>query len=97
MLNNRSLRFRLLATGIALTSIPLMVVSALVWWLDTQIERASEDKCRTLVVSDLDHVAQGIYNSCYALNAAENIAAQERFLPPLANRERSPRLLVRKS
>jgi len=69
MLKNKSLRFRLLTTGIALTSIPLMCVSALVWWQDKKIEQAAEKQSHLLVYTDMDHVAKSVYALCRMVDA----------------------------
>ncbi len=69
MLKNRSLRFKLLTMGLALTLIPLMIVSTMIWIQERDMERAGEKGCITLAYTDLDHIAQGLYRTCEVLHA----------------------------
>ncbi len=85
MLKNLKLQTRLLTLGIAMTVIPLLVVSAVVFVQNGKMIGAA-DRCNTtLAYADLDHTAMNIYRMCQAqqemlqanidasLNVARNI------------------------
>jgi signal transduction histidine kinase len=64
MFRNRSLRFKLLFWGIILTAVPLIVVNLIVFQQNKVMEKSAENGLMKLANTDLDHIAQGIYNLC---------------------------------
>jgi hypothetical protein len=64
MANRKSLRFKLLFWGIVLTTIPIALISFVVYKQGTEVERVAKDGLNGLARNDLDHIAQGVYNLC---------------------------------
>jgi methyl-accepting chemotaxis protein len=66
ILQSMSLRAKLMAIGITLTVLPLIVVGVMVYHeMNTAVDIATEESTK-LAYSDLDHIAEGVYNMCRA-------------------------------
>jgi methyl-accepting chemotaxis protein len=76
MFQQRTLRFKLLTLGIALTSVPMMIVSCLVWWQAGNMENVADKGCTVLAYSDLDHTLQGLYQTCRILQGETGASLQ---------------------
>jgi methyl-accepting chemotaxis protein len=82
MLKNTKLQTKLVATGILITAIPLVVISAVVFHQNRRMVRVAEDGNTQLAYADLDHIAQNIYGMCRAqqqmlqatINSSLNVA-----------------------
>jgi len=61
-----TLRTKLLAAGILLTSVPLAVIAAVTYRQNTRMVEAAEAGCTELAYKDLDHIAEGVYSMCRA-------------------------------
>ena len=66
MLRNRTLRFRILAIGTALSLVPMIVVSAVVYWQNARMIEAAKSESAEIAYADLDHIAQGVHGMCAA-------------------------------
>ncbi|MEN6334976.1 MAG: Cache 3/Cache 2 fusion domain-containing protein, partial [Phycisphaerales bacterium] len=66
MLKNVKLQTKLLATGILITAVPLVVISAVVYRQNKRMIHVAEDGSTQLAYADLDHIAQNIYGMCRA-------------------------------
>ncbi len=64
MFDNLKLRTRLLGLGIALSLIPLLITSVVVYVQGKTMAQDAGDACIELALTDLDHIAEGIYNMC---------------------------------
>ena len=88
MFRSFSLKARLLTTGIVLTMVPLVVITAIVAYSEIQLEKVTAEDCTELAYADLDHMAEGVYALCETqhqvlqgnvdagLNVAKNAMAQ---------------------
>ena len=82
MFDNLTLRTKLLGLGIALSLIPLLVTTAVVYVEGKQMAADAGAACVELAINDLDHMAEGIYNMCDTqhqllgkwIKAAQNVA-----------------------
>jgi methyl-accepting chemotaxis protein len=76
------LRTRLLVTGIGLSALPMLIVSAVVLRQNHQMVTVASSENTKLAKTDLDHIAAGIYAMCQAqqeviqqnVNASLNVA-----------------------
>jgi len=59
-----ALKGRLLFIGIVLTAMPLMVVAFVTWRQSVRMEAIAREGCTQLAYTDLDHMAQSIYDLC---------------------------------
>ncbi|MFG0253213.1 MAG: methyl-accepting chemotaxis protein [Phycisphaerales bacterium JB038] len=69
MFRTTSLRARLLVIGVVLTLTPLVVVAALVYRQNQQMQSVAAEESSKLAYADLDHIAEGVYNMCEAQQA----------------------------
>lgn len=56
------LRTRLVGMGVALTAIPMMIVAGIVLYQNKRLEQVASDESMKLAYTDLDHIAEGVYN-----------------------------------
>ena len=61
MLSSWSLKAKLLTLGLALSVIPLLLLSGFVFKQGIQMTKDAGDECLKLAYADLDHIAEGIY------------------------------------
>ncbi len=66
MLKNVKLQTRLLSLGIAMTVIPLLIVSAVVFVQNKRMVAVAEQGNTDLAYTDLDHIAMNVYGMCKA-------------------------------
>jgi len=66
MFKNMTLRTRLLVTGIGLSALPMLVVSAVVLRQNQRMVTVASSENVKLAKTDLDHIAEGIYAMCQA-------------------------------
>lgn len=66
MLNRMTLRTKLLFTGIMLTLVPLMIVSAVTYRQNIKMADVASNESTKLAYADLDHIAKGVYGMCKA-------------------------------
>ncbi|MBN1123745.1 MAG: methyl-accepting chemotaxis protein [Sedimentisphaerales bacterium] len=66
MFKNMKLKVKLLVIGIALTVLPILAVSIVVWNQNNKMMEIAEQENEVLALSDLDHIAQGVYGMCQA-------------------------------
>lgn len=64
MASRKSLRFKLLFWGIILTTLPITLISIVVYKQGAEVERVAKEGLDGLARNDLDHIAQGLYNLC---------------------------------
>jgi methyl-accepting chemotaxis protein len=82
MFDNMKLRTKLLGLGIALSLIPLLVTTVVVYVEGKKMASDAGSACVELAINDLDHMAEGIYNMCDTqhqllgkwIKAAHNVA-----------------------
>ena len=82
MFDNMKLRTRLLGLGIALSLIPLLITTVVVYVQGNKMAADAGEACIELAVTDLDHIAEGIFNMCDTqhhllgnwINAARSVA-----------------------
>ena len=56
------LKTKLVGMGIALTAIPMVIVAGIVLYQNVKLENVASEESMKLAYTDLDHIAQGIYN-----------------------------------
>ena len=64
MKRNMKLRTKILTMGIALSLIPLIIISAIVYWDNGHASAVSGQESETLANADLEHIASGVYALC---------------------------------
>ena len=64
MFETMKLRSKLLSLGISLSVIPLLITGAVVYHQGEKMAQDAGDACIELALSDLDHIAKGIYHMC---------------------------------
>jgi hypothetical protein len=64
MASRKSLRFKLLFWGVVLTTVPITLISFVVYKQGTEVERVAQEGLNGLARNDLDHIAQGVHNLC---------------------------------
>ncbi|MBN1816399.1 MAG: Cache 3/Cache 2 fusion domain-containing protein, partial [Sedimentisphaerales bacterium] len=66
MFKNMKLKVKLLVMGIALTVLPILIVSFVIWKQNNKMMEIAEKENQILALADLDHIAQGVYAMCQA-------------------------------
>jgi len=66
MLKNMKLQTKLITIGVALTVLPLAVVSVTVFMQNTKMVNIAEEESTKLAYADLDHITENIYAMCRA-------------------------------
>lgn len=62
MLDQANLKTKLLIIGGALTALPLLVVSAVVFWHNQGMVQHAVDQADRLTYSEMDHIARSVYS-----------------------------------
>jgi hypothetical protein len=55
--------------GLALTIVPLLVITGLSWSQIRKSAEVSTEESRKLSTTDLDHITKGVYSMCEAQHA----------------------------
>ncbi|HNS22233.1 MAG TPA: methyl-accepting chemotaxis protein [Sedimentisphaerales bacterium] len=66
MFKNAKLQTKLLAIGVLVTTIPLVVISVVIFTQNGRMTEVAEKGNTDLAYADLDHIAQNIYGMCKA-------------------------------
>ncbi|MCG6893119.1 MAG: Cache 3/Cache 2 fusion domain-containing protein [Desulfobacteraceae bacterium] len=69
MLRKMKLRGKLLTVGCLLTIVPLLLITAMVFYMNQRMERVSTDESLKLAYTDLDHIAESVYRLAETQNA----------------------------
>jgi hypothetical protein len=72
MFGQQSLRFKLLFWGIILTTVPICLLSYVVYRQGSEVECVAQDGLTSLANDDLNHIAEGVYNLCDVYSKALN-------------------------
>ena len=64
MFAKMSLRLRVLTIGVILTSVPIVVISAVVYWQNHEMVEVAKAESSKLAHTNLSDVAQGVYRMC---------------------------------
>ncbi|HOK66589.1 MAG TPA: methyl-accepting chemotaxis protein [Anaerohalosphaeraceae bacterium] len=94
MLNKMALKTKLLMYGLILTLVPLLVILAMVTIQNRQMASAAEEESTKMAYTDLDHIAQHIYNMLQVeqLSIQENINQSLRVARDIFNQTGAVRL-----